>query len=198
MKRALLLSGGMDSTCLAFWRRPDLAITIDYGHKAAQGEIRAATAVCNSLGIKHVIIRCDLSALGSGNLAGKPADPNAPASEWWPYRNQMLVTMAAMECIKHDVSVIEIGALRTDGFHVDGRREFIQSLSSVLSMQEGGIRVEAPAADFSAEELVRTSGIPMEILAWSHSCHVSDYACGSCRGCQKHYETWGELGYDPY
>ena len=198
MKRALLLSGGMDSTCLAYWRNPDLAITIDYGHKAAQGEIRAASAICEALGIEHHIIRADLSALGSGDLAGTPADPNAPASEWWPYRNQMLVTLAAMECIKHDVGVLEIGALRTDGFHVDGRREFVEALSALLSMQEGGLKLEAPAADYSAEELVHMSGIPMEILAWSHSCHVSDYACGYCRGCRKHYETMEEIGIEPY
>ncbi|TPI19777.1 7-cyano-7-deazaguanine synthase [Mesorhizobium sp. B4-1-1] len=198
MRRALLLSGGMDSTCLAFWRRPDLAITIDYGHKAAEGEIRAATAVCKHLGIDHQLIRCDLSALGSGDLAGKPADPNAPASEWWPYRNQMLVTLAAMGCIQRGISIIEIGALRTDGFHVDGRRDFIEALSAVLSMQEGGLRLEAPAANYTAEELVRASGVPIDILAWSHSCHVSDYACGYCRGCRKHYETMEAIGIDPY
>ncbi|MES0197020.1 7-cyano-7-deazaguanine synthase [Mesorhizobium sp. M0011] len=198
MKRALLLSGGMDSTCLAFWRRPDLAITIDYGHKAAEGEIRAATAVCKALGIDHRVIKCDLSALGSGDLAGKPADPNAPASEWWPYRNQMLVTLAAMECIKHDIAVLEIGALRTDGFHVDGRREFVEALSSLLSMQEGGLELEAPAAEYSAQELVQVSGVPMGILSWAHSCHVSDYACGYCRGCRKHFETMEAIGIGPY
>jgi len=198
MRRALLLSGGMDSTSIAYWRKPDLAITIDYGHKAAEGEIRAATAVCQSLGIPHRIIRCDLSALGSGDLAGSAAHPLAPASEWWPYRNQMLVTLAAMECIKHDIDVLEIGALRTDGFHVDGRREFVDALGGLLSMQEGGLKLDAPAAAYSADELVKVSGIPMDILAWSHSCHTSDYACGYCRGCQKHYQTMQAIGVEAY
>lgn len=198
MKRALLLSGGMDSTCLAFWRKPDIAITIDYGHKAAAGEIRASSAICEALGIHHIIISCDLSKLGSGDLAGTAPDPNAPASEWWPYRNQMLVTIAAMECIRHNISVLEIGALRTDGFHVDGRREFVDAISALLAMQEGGLRLEAPAAIYSAEELVRESETPMEILGWSHSCHVSDYACGHCRGCRKHYETMEAIGIAPY
>ncbi|NTF55031.1 7-cyano-7-deazaguanine synthase [Agrobacterium rhizogenes] len=198
MRRALLLSGGMDSTCLAYWRKPDLAITIDYGHKAAPGEIRAATAVCKTLGIDHKIIHCDLSALGSGDLAGTEANPHAPASEWWPYRNQMLVTIAAMECIKHTIDVLEIGALRTDGFHADGRKEFVEALSALLSMQEGGLRLEAPAAAYSAEELVEVSGITMDVLAWSHSCHKSDYACGYCRGCEKHYITMKAIGVEPY
>jgi 7-cyano-7-deazaguanine synthase len=198
MRRALLLSGGMDSTCLAYWRKPDLAITIDYGHKAAPGEIRAATAVCKTLGIDHKIIHCDLSALGSGDLAGTEANPHAPTSEWWPYRNQMLVTIAAMECIKHTIDVLEIGALRTDGFHADGRKEFVEALSALLSMQEGGLRLEAPAAAYSAEELVEVSGITMDVLAWSHSCHKSDYACGYCRGCEKHYITMKAIGVEPY
>lgn len=198
MKRALLLSGGLDSTCLAYWRRPNLAVTIDYGHKAAEGEIRAASAICHALGLSHKVIRCDLSALGSGDLAGTPADPNAPASEWWPYRNQMLVTVAAMECIKHDIDVLEIGALRTDGFHVDGTPQFVAALSGLLAMQEGALKLEAPASSYSAEELVRVSQTPMEILAWSHSCHVSDYACGHCRGCEKHYVTMKAIGVDPY
>ena len=198
MRRALLLSGGMDSTAIAYWRKPDLAITIDYGHRAAEGEIRAASAVCEALGIAHKIIRCDLSALGSGDLAGTVADPHAPASEWWPYRNQMLATIAAMECIKHNIDVLEIGALRTDGFHVDGRKEFVDALSALLSMQEGSLRVEAPASALSAEELVKTSGIPIDILAWAHSCHTSDYSCGHCRGCRKHYETMRAIGIEPY
>ncbi|TBZ33423.1 7-cyano-7-deazaguanine synthase [Rhizobium leguminosarum bv. viciae] len=198
MRRALLLSGGMDSTSLAYWRKPDLAITVDYGHKAAAGEIRAASAVCQTLGIEHKIIHCDLSALGSGDLAGTQADPHAPASEWWPYRNQMLVTIAAMECIKHKIDVLEIGALRTDGFHADGRKEFVEALSALLAMQEGGLRLEAPAATYSAEELVEVSGITMDVLAWSHSCHKSDYACGYCRGCQKHYLTMKAIGIEPY
>ncbi|WP_246799131.1 7-cyano-7-deazaguanine synthase [Rhizobium leguminosarum] len=193
-----MLSGGMDSTSLAYWRKPDLAITIDYGHKAAAGEIRAARAVCKTLGIDHKIIHCDLSALGSGDLAGTQADALAPASEWWPYRNQMLVTIAAMECIKHKIDVLEIGALRTDGFHADGRMEFVEALSALLAMQEGGLRLEAPASAYSAEELVAVSGITMDVLTWSHSCHKSDYACGYCRGCQKHYLTMKAIGIEPY
>ncbi|MDM9628459.1 7-cyano-7-deazaguanine synthase [Rhizobium sp. S152] len=198
MRRALLLSGGMDSTCLAYWRRPDLAITIHYGQKSGEGEVRAASAVSDALGIQHQVIRVDLSALGSGDLSGTAVSKHAPASEWWPYRNQMLVTIAAMECIKHDIDVLEIGALKTDGFHVDGRPEFVKALSDLLSMQEGGLRLEAPAAAFTAAELVQQSGIPDDLLAWSHSCHVSDYACGHCRGCRKHYETMEAIGDVPH
>jgi 7-cyano-7-deazaguanine synthase len=36
------------------------------------------------------------------------------------------------------------------------------------------------------------------VLAWAHSCHISDFACGQCRGCVKHYKTWEALGWDPH
>ena len=31
----LLLSGGMDSISIAWWKRPDVAISVDYGQRAA-------------------------------------------------------------------------------------------------------------------------------------------------------------------
>jgi 7-cyano-7-deazaguanine synthase len=198
MKTALLLSGGMDSTALAAWRRPDIAITIDYGQRPAKGEKRAASAVAAALDIEHHIITADLSALGSGDLAGSTALPIASVPEWWPFRNQMLITLAAMKGVALGVGELMLGALKTDGLHADGRPEFVTALDGLLRAQEGGLCLTAPAIDLTAAQLVRVSGATPELLGWSHSCHVSDYACGVCRGCQKHYETLQELGFDPY
>ncbi|WNO04008.1 7-cyano-7-deazaguanine synthase [Rhodoferax mekongensis] len=198
MKSALLLSGGMDSVAIAFWIRPAFGITVLYGQKAAEAELYASKAVCNSLGIEHHVIETDLSALGSGDMVGRTADPLAPASEWWPFRNQMLITLGAMKAIQVGAKELLIGCLRTDGFHADGRMSFVSDMSRLLSMQEGALTVRAPAIEFSAAELIKVSGVPIDILAWAHSCHVSSHACGMCRGCRKHYETLEELGHAPY
>lgn len=198
MKTALLLSGGMDSTAIAYWCRPDLAITIDYGHRSAPGEIRAAMAVADVLEIEHHLMRADLRSLGSGDMAGTAALQIAPVSEWWPFRNQMLVTLAAMKGVSLGVQRLLIGTLKTDEKHADGRPDFVAALDTLLRLQEGEMRLEAPAIGFTSVELVRKSGVPMEVLAWAHSCHVSEYACGLCRGCRKHYETLYELGEVPY
>ncbi|WP_417733930.1 7-cyano-7-deazaguanine synthase [Roseovarius sp.] len=198
MKTALLFSGGMDSACIAYWKRPNLAITIDYGQKPALGEIRAATEICRQLSIEHRIVRTDLSSLGSGDLAGLPPNQLAPESEWWPYRNQMLVTLAAMAAIKDQAKEIFIGCLKTDGFHADGTRNFVSKLDELMKLQEGGLRVSAPSIELTAAELVKKSDIPFDLLAWAHSCHKANEACGYCRGCRKHYETYQELGLEPY
>lgn len=194
-KLGLLLSGGMDSYALAYQEMPDIAVTIDYGQIPAAAELRAARILTDRLGIKHIIISVDLSALGSGDLAGAPAIENAPASDWWPYRNQALITLAAMRLIPFGINRLLIATVGTDSIHLDGTKEFIRRISSLLAMQEGAMLVEAPAIDMSTVELVKQSGIPYSLLAWAHSCHTDNIACGQCRGCVKHREVVAELGY---
>ena len=197
-RTAILLSGGMDSTAVAYLNRPPVAITIDYGQLPAAGEIRAASAVAEELKMDHQIVRVDLRMLGSGDLAGEGAIDVAPNSEWWPFRNQMLVTLAAMRGISLGVNCILIGTVKGDNEHADGRQEFISAMDGALALQEGGLRLRAPAIELTASELVRMSGVPSELLSWAHSCHVSEYACGLCRGCQKHYSTYEAIGATPY
>ena len=172
----------MDSIAVAYWRRPDAAITIDYGQQPAAGEFRAAAAAAEALGLDHHIVRVDLSALGSGDMAGSGELAVAPVPEWWPFRNQMLVTLAAMKGISIGIERLLIGTLQTDDVHADGRAEFIDAMNAVLRLQEGAIIVEAPAIGLNAVELIRASGAPLELLAWAHSCHVARYACGLCPG----------------
>ena len=198
MKSALLLSGGMDSTSIAFWKRPDIGVTVDYGQLPAPAEIRASAAVCEVLGIEHLIARVDLAPFGSGDMSVRPSIGVAPATEWWPYRNQALVTVAAMATIAKDVERLMIGTLKTDAHHADGTVHFVETLAALLALQEGAMKLEAPAIGLDAVELVRTSGVPMEILAWSHSCHRSDFACGECGGCRKHYRTMEAIGAGAY
>ncbi|MNE66662.1 hypothetical protein D3C80_1622230 [compost metagenome] len=72
----------------------------------------------------------------------------------------------------------------------------MQAISHLLSLQEGGMVVEAPAIELSTAELVRISGIPAGSLAWAHSCHKANVPCGDCRGCNKYFHVFDEVGYD--
>jgi 7-cyano-7-deazaguanine synthase len=194
----LLLSGGMDSIALAWGYRPDLTLTINYGQRSAAGEQRAASSVAAALGLRHRGLHIDCSALGSGDLAGTKPLEIAPEREWWPFRNQLLLSLAAPIALQEGLTTILIGSVRSDSFHADGKREFIDAMRMLLQIQEGGITVEAPALEEDAAELCRRVQVPYEVLAWSHSCHTSEYACGWCRGCNKHRSTMCELGYGEY
>jgi 7-cyano-7-deazaguanine synthase len=71
MKKAILLSGGIDSTALAYLYRNQLslAITVNYGQKSAEAEIRVSKIICKQLNLKHQIVSIDCSSLGSGEMA---------------------------------------------------------------------------------------------------------------------------------
>ena len=191
--RALLLSGGMDSIAVAYWQRPELAFTVDYGQRAAEAEISAAAQVADELDIQHEVISIDCSQIGSGDMAGSDAIDIAPVPEWWPFRNQLLITFSAARGVKLGVSEIMTGSVASDSSHADGRPGFYQAMDTVTSYQEGGIRVSAPALEMTTVELVQLSSVPREILAWAHSCHTGNLACGQCRGCIKHYEVTKEV-----
>lgn len=188
----------MDSASLAYWKRPDHALTIDYGQVAARAEIGAAASIAQALNIRHSTIRLDLSSLGSGDMAGSEPSALAPVPEWWPFRNQLVLTVAGMYAVRVRASEVLIGTVASDASHADGRPEFIEAMSAAMRLQEGALVVTAPALHMTAVDLAKRSGAPRELLAWAHSCHTSSVACGACRGCVKHFETWRDLGWDPH
>lgn len=195
MRTGLLLSGGMDSIAIAWWKRPQWAVTLDYGQKAAAAEKTAAAQVCKEFGIEHEVVTVDCSALGSGDMAHTPPDRHATTSDWWPYRNQLIITLACMRAISRDVQTLYIGTVKSDGeSHRDGTIEFVSRISDLTAFQEGGIRIVSPAIEYSTAELVTLAAVPPGLLAWAHSCHKADIACGHCRGCNKYIETFAQLG----
>lgn len=194
MIRALLLSGGMDSAAIAWWKRPELGVFIDYGQRPAQAERRAAEAVANACGVAFQSVAIDCSTIGSGLLAGTSQLDHAPSPEWWPFRNQLLVTLAATVAIRRGATELMIGTVAEDRSNGDGTERFIGALDTLLACQEGGMRLTAPGIGMSAIELVSVSDIPGEVLGWTHSCFVSDIPCLKCRGCAKHLTTLDRTG----
>ena len=194
MSDLLLMSGGIDSVAIAAWKRPKLCVTIDYGQRPAEAEIRSAAKVCQVLGLKHLVIQTDVSNFGAGDLSMSSVSPHSMHSEFWPFRNQYLITLGAMAAIKNECHRVFIGTVMTDKRHRDGSTQFVDAMSALLELQEASITLSAPALKLSSAELVRQSGISREALAWSHSCHTSNLACGKCRGCHKHSEVMSQLG----
>ena len=196
MTSALLLSGGMDSICLAWWKRPQVAYTIDYGQLPAAAEIAAARAVCLELGIPHHVLTVDVRALGSGDMTGTAPNALAPASDWWPFRNQFLLTVVGMHAVGQGVNRLWVGTVASDESHADGTTGFVARIGELMARQEGGLVVEAPAITMSTLELIRESGVPMSLLLWAHSCHRAEVACGDCRGCNKYLDAIEDLELD--
>ena len=195
--RALLFSGGIESTCLAVMKKPDLAVTINYGQVCAPGEIRAAKHIASLIGICHKVIEVSLAHLGSGEMTGVASnDDGNSVPEHWPFRNQMLLTIAAMALAKCDVRELMIGTVVTDCEHNDGTPDFLRAMEQLLRTQIADIKLTAPASTITTLELVLRSGVSREILGWTFSCHRAEVACGTCRGCNKSLDLFTLLGGD--
>lgn len=195
MSDLLLLSGGIDSTAIAAWLQPAVCLTVDYGQRSATAEIRASEQVCKDLCLHHEVLTARIADLGAGDMSGETTSSHSVHSEFWPFRNQYLITLGAMLAIKQGCERVLIGTVVTDQRHLDGSQQFIETLDRVLAVQEGAVRLIAPASSLTSAELVRMSKIAPATLGWAHSCHIGDLACGQCRGCQKHSEVMVELGW---
>ncbi|WP_256010222.1 7-cyano-7-deazaguanine synthase [Desertivirga xinjiangensis] len=57
MAEGILLSGGLDSVSLAYWKRPALAISINYGQAAAKKELEVSGIIARELGMTHEVIQ---------------------------------------------------------------------------------------------------------------------------------------------
>jgi 7-cyano-7-deazaguanine synthase len=193
MSKGILLSGGMDSISLAYWKRPSVAITINYGQAAADTEIRTSAIIASELDMEHHIIAIDCSSLGSGDLINNAAIKGSPSSEWWPYRNQLLISLACMKGISLGINELMLGSVKSDGFHKDGTPGFFQRMSDLMEYQEGNIHITSPCIHLSTVDLIKLSNIPKHLLHWAHSCHTSNIPCGKCRGCNKYNQTLTEL-----
>lgn len=186
----------MDSIALAYWKKPAYSFTIDYGQKPANAEIRAAAQVSKALGIDHHVIRVDCSNLGSGDMNGSEPLSLAPAPEWWPFRNQLLVTLACMKGVSLEINELLVGSVVSDTFHKDGTEQFYEKISDLMAYQEGSIVIAAPAIKMNTVELIKKSEIPTSILLWAHSCHKSNQPCMACNGCHKYLSVLQEIELD--
>src|SRR5690606_8796838 len=166
---------------------------INYGQSSALAELEASSIICQKLEIKHIIIDVDCSRLGSGDLLKQKAIEIAPSTEWWPYRNQLLVTLACMKAIDLGIKELMVGSVLSDGFHKDGTGKFYDLLNDLMQYQEGNVSVSAPAINLSTVQLVLQSKISSELLFYAHSCHTGNEPCSHCRGCNKYIEVLQQL-----
>lgn len=188
--RILLFTGGLDSTALAWMLRPDKLVFLNYGQRPAKGEERASRAISKDLGIELDVGSVDMSTFGHGTMSnsGSPLASSIKTPEFWPYRNQMLITLGAMKYAGEPISEILVGTVVGDDAHPDGSADFVSAIDNLVKMQSG-VRVSAPAIDMTTLQLIRAANIPKSILGWTFSCHTGEWACGSCRGCHKHRQV---------
>lgn len=151
----VLLSGGLDSTAnlvMALERsRVELAITADYGQRAAPAEIRQSKLICQALGVRHQVIKIDfLKELGGSGLTESARmipvgsevgidhlaqSQKTAAAVWVPNRNGLLLNIAACFADRYGWSWVVPGFnLEEAKTFPDNSEEFLQAVNQAFGL----------------------------------------------------------------
>lgn len=205
MRSVVLLSGGLDSAVALAWasRRGEvlLAVTFDYGQRAARRETAAARKIAQAFGAPHKCVRLDWlgtitdTALvnrrravpnpNAGDLDSKSTE-DAARAVWVPNRNAVFVCVAAAfaEALGADTVVAGFNAEEGATFP-DNRPAFVRTMNRVLKISTlRGVRLVAPTQRLTKVGIVslgRRLGVPLE-HTWS--CYLGGREpCGRCESC---------------
>jgi 7-cyano-7-deazaguanine synthase len=206
-----LLSGGLDSTvalALLHAREPGsvvLALTFDYGQRAAARETEAAARIAARLGVRHRTVelpffrdlaggalldraqelpRPDLAALDCGGAAlAESAD-----RVWVPNRNGVFIEVAAAFAESLGADTVVAGFNREEAATFpDNSREYLAALNGALAYStRGKVVLASPTAELDKVAIVRAGaecGAPLDLI-WP--CYEGGRVpCGTCESCQR-------------
>lgn len=209
-KSVILLSGGLDSAAnLAFCVERDipvLALTADYGQRAAARELEAASRLCQYYGVEHRTVDLKwLGALGGSSLT--QADHAVPElradqldvaqvteksakSVWVPNRNGVLINVAAAFAERMGAERVVVGFNREEAATFpDNSVAFLDQATRALGFSTAnGVRVYCYTAEWDKREIVRELGKLARVFPFDRvwSCyHGGAVPCGNCESCQR-------------
>ncbi|MDN7012611.1 7-cyano-7-deazaguanine synthase QueC [Methanoculleus sp. FWC-SCC3] len=215
MKKAVcLLSGGMDSTTLAYVAKDAgyeiIALHFTYGQRTEAKERECARTVARRLNaVEFVEISLEhFTKIGASSLTDEsiPVEEYAGKEEevpstYVPFRNANLLAIATSLAEARRAEAIFIGVQTGDyPGYPDCRPEFIEAFQRAVDLgtvADPRIVLMTPFVRMSKMDIVRKGlalGVPYE-LTWS--CYQNnDRACGVCSSCHYRREAFRELGFE--
>lgn len=199
MKTALLLSGGPDSSALAYdlaTKGEDvLAIHLNLGEPESAAGLKSAAKVSADLGIETYHI--DLSdALEQIYKSPAPMVLRGEVDRRMsvPFGSGVALSIAASVTSKMNISSLNYAVHRGDKIFRDNNREYFDSLSKAISIDLGkDFTINTPFLDLSKAEVFRRGAAAGLDLSGTWSCGMrSDIHCGECMTCGSRKQAFSE------
>lgn len=206
MKSVVLLSAGLDSTVNLFEAHKQgevlLALTFDYGQRAASQEIKKSKALCESLKIHHQVVQLDFfKTFLSSSLINRdlkvPGQNDVKIDElntsektakavWVPNRNGIFLNIAAgiAENLKADFIIPGFNIEEAATFP-DNTDQFLKALDVSLSFSTAnGVKTKCFTTHLNKTQIVKR-GIELQVPFTNIWPCYHDYQkwCGQCESC---------------
>ncbi|GIG02089.1 7-cyano-7-deazaguanine synthase QueC [Catellatospora citrea] len=205
----LVLSGGLDSTVLAYRLRADgaqlTALSFDYGQRHRR-ELEYASRTAHRLGAEHHVI--DLASI-TGLLTGSALtdrDVTVPDGHYTdlsmratvvPNRNALMLDIAVAVAVARGAGAVAFGAHSGDHpIYPDCRPAFVSAYRRMAQLANAGFAVDgftvlAPFIGLAKSDIV-TIGEQVNVpFGDSWSCYKGgDVHCGTCGTCVERREAF--------
>jgi len=212
MRAVCLLSGGMDSSTLAYLAKSEgceiLALHMNYGQRTEAKERACAKKIAQLLGAQD-FIEVDigyLSQAGASSLTDRtiavekfdPARADVPTT-YVPFRNANLLSIATSFAEAKGAGAIFAGVQSSDySGYPDCRPEFIDAFQRAIDLgtkDTTHITLKTPFIHMTKTEILKVGialGVPYE-HTWS--CYRNEKkACGICGSCHFRREAFAAIG----
>lgn len=193
-KCVVVLSGGPDSSTVAYWAKNQgydvYAISCMYGQIATK-EVEYAGRIAERLGIRLKLV--DLSSLkeifgGATSLCNENIPMTSSFSQpiIVPFRNAIFLSIAVSYAVAIGATKVFYGAQGSDEpFYPDCRKEFYKSFETAAKLgTDQDIIIESPFSNIPKSGIVKSGSeldVPFE-LTWS--CYLNGPKhCGKCESC---------------
>ena len=212
MKAVCLLSGGMDSTTLAYLAKSEgyeiCALHLNYGQRTESKELACAQKIASLLEAKDFIAvnvgyfsQFGESSLTDKKIAVEKFDPTRAhvPNTYVPFRNANLLSIATSFAEAKDADAIFIGVQSLDySGYPDCRHQFIEAFQRVIDLgtkDTTTITLKTPFIHMTKTDILHMGmklGVPYE-HTWS--CYRNeDNACGTCGSCHFRKEAFAAVG----
>lgn len=209
MSSIVLLSSGLDSA-VAFKMALDdwgveLALTFDYGQRAAGKEIDCARRMCERYGVRHEVVELpwleDVTCTSLVNRGEKVPTPTEAELDqikgraletahavWVPNRNGAFINIAGCYADATGIERIVCGFNAEEGATFpDNTPEYVDAVNkSLYYSTENHAKVYAPVIDLDKAQIIKKGVSIRAPLDLSWSCYFSGKRpCGKCESCMR-------------
>lgn len=202
IKTVILLSGGLDSTVLAYYLKSQghqlFPIAFDYEQKHAI-ELKSSKKIAKKLGVELKIVPLDAlgdlapCALTRSNISVPHAgyQDEIQKATVVPNRNMVMLSLAVSYATSIGAKFVAIATHFGDAaIYPDCRIEFIEAFNETLRAQELEVRVMAPFINIDKSNIVEVGKSLRVPFDSTYSCYEGEeIPCGKCGACIERNEA---------